>query len=465
MTTGRARITEGIAPLLFVSLLGANLLPAIASTVAAPALPSIARAFEGVADVERLVPLVLTLSPFAVALSGPLVGLLVDRVGSRPVLLGAAGVYAVAGSSALLVPSLGALLTGRFILGLSVAGLVTAVTTLVGQLLDGPARARMLALQTGVVAVIATGFISLSGLLTDLHWRAPFAIYLLAVPLGVIFARSVPAGVAPMPVLPPGGRPAVPTLPTAIAAVSSSGTPGYLPSAQRALRGPTGSLMTVVGATFVGMAATQSLYFLVAINIPFSLEDRFAAPASLIGVVVALLMLAFAIGAFLSVRLSQVLEARATVAVAALLIGLGHLLLSGEVPGAATLAVVPPAALVSGIGYGLVAPNLIAWLAAAAPARLRGRLFGGITAALFLGQSLSPTVWGPVVRALGRDGAIAASGGVALVVAGLLAVAIMVRPQRGSAVDRVAPSGTSVPDPSILSTPGAEDPIHGRHPR
>lgn len=462
MSTGTSRFREGLAPLLFASLLGANLLPAIASTVAAPALPSIARAFDGAADVERLVPFVLTLSPLAVALSGPLVGILVDRVGSRPVLLGAAGIYALAGSSALVVPSLGPLLAGRFALGLAVAGLVTAATTLIGQLLDGPARARMLALQTGAVAVIATGFISLSGLLADINWRAPFAIYLLAVPLGLIFARSVPGGVAPVPSLPPSGRPAVPTLPTAIAAVSSSGTPGYLPAAQRGLRGPTGSLMTIVGATFVGMAAMQSLYFLVAINMPFSLEDRFAASASLIGVVVALLMLSFAIGAFLSVRLSQVLEARATVAVAAILIGAGHLLLSGQVPGAATLGVVPPAALVSGIGYGLVAPNLIAWLAAAAPPRLRGRLFGGITASLFLGQSLSPVLWGPAVRAFGRDGAIAASGGVALLVAVLLAIAIIVRPQRGSATDRVTPS---VPDPSNVSTPGADDPVDERHRR
>lgn len=434
MTSSTARIREGISLLLFLSLLSANLLPAIASTIAAPALPSIARAFADVADVERLVPLVLTLSPLAIALSGPLIGLIVDRVGSRPVLLSAAVVYAVAGASALVVSDLRHLLIGRFILGLAVCGLVIGATTLIGQLLDGPARARMLALQTGVVAVIATGFISLSGVLADIDWRAPFFIYLLSLPIALMFVRSVPSGVSPAPILPPGGRPAVPTLPTAIAAVSSSGTPGYLPSAQRELKAPTGSLVSIVIAMFVGMATMQSLYFLVAINLPFALEDRFDASATVTGLVVALLMLAFAIGALSSVRLSQSLEARATVAVASGLIGCGHLLISGLVPGADTLTVVFPAATISGIGYGLIAPNLIAWLAAVAPPRLRGRLFGGITGALFLGQFLSPYVWSPAVSAYGRDGAIATSGWFALAVGLTLVVAVAVRPERISTV-------------------------------
>lgn len=464
MTTGTAKIREGISLLLFLSLLGANLLPAIAATVAAPALPSIARAFADVGEVGRLIPLVLTLPPLAVAISGPLIGLLVDRIGSRPVLLVAAVVYALAGASALVAPSLQQLLVGRFVLGLAVCGLVTGATTLIGQLLDGPARARMLARQTGVVAVIATGFITLSGGLADLHWRAPFVIYLLALPIALIFVRSIPAGISPAPQLPPGGRPSVPTLPTAIAAVTSSGAPGYLPDAQRELRGPTGSLVPLVVTLFVAMATMQSLYYLIALNIPFSLEERFDASATLIGIVIALLMLAFALGALGSVRLSQFLEARATVAVAAALVGLGHVLMSGLVPGAATIESVFPAALAAGIGYGLIAPNLIAWLAAVAPPRLRGRLFGGMTGALFLGQFVSPYVWGPVTSAYGREGAIAFSGGFALVVCLALAVAVVSRPQLAATAPRdigLAPEDLQ----EVPVNPGVDDRGDGRHAR
>lgn len=462
MTPGAARIREGLPLALFLSLLGANLLPAIAATVAAPSLPAISRAFADVSDIERLIPLVLTLPPLAVALSGPFIGLLVDRVGSRPVLLVSVLTYALAGASASLAPSLPPLLVGRFILGLAVCALVTGATTLIGQLLDGPARARMLARQTGGVAVVATGFIALSGVLSDVNWRASFLIYLLALPIGVLFIRSIPAGVSPVPQLPPGGRPAVPTLPTAIAAVTSSGTPGYLPSAQRELRIPTGPLVSLVVTMFIAMGTMQSIYYLVALNIPFSLEERFDASATIIGVVVALLMLSFAIGALSSVRLSQHLEPRATVAVAAGLVGLGHLLMSGLVPGAGMIGAVFPATLMAGVGYGLIAPNLIGWLAAVAPPRLRGRLFGGMTGTLFLGQFLSPYLWGPVTTAVGREGVIATSGLFALAVCAVLAASVALRPQR----DRATGSDLGpTPDPAVPQTSGPHGPSQGRHAR
>jgi MFS family permease len=304
--------------------------------------------------------------------------------------------------------------------------------------------------------------------LTDIDWRAPFLLYLLALPAGLVFVRSIPRGVSPTPELPPEGRPSVPTLPTAIAAVTSSGTPGYLPAAQRELRGPTGSLVTLVLTLFVSMATMQSLYYLVALNIPFSLEDRFDASATLIGVVVALLMLAFAIGALGSVRLSQFLQPRATVSVAAALVGVGHVLMSGVVPGAGMVAAVFPATLAAGIGYGLIAPNLIAWLAAVAPPQLRGRLFGGMTGSLFLGQFLSPYVWGPVTSAFGRDGAIAFSGGFALAVCLGLAITVAVLPQR-SDVGHATPAPARPRAPEVVhevpANPEADGLGHGRHDR
>lgn len=445
MTTGTAKIREGISLLLFLSLLGANLLPGIASTIAAPALPSISRAFADVTDVERLVPMVLTLSPLAVALSGPFIGLLVDRVGSRRVILSAAFLYAIAGTSAVVAPTLGAVLAGRFVLGLAVCGLFTSATTLIGQLLDGPARARVLAVQAGVGGVSATFFIALAGVLADVHWRAPFLIYLLALPLAVMFMRSIPRGVGPGVVPVPIVRPSVPTLPAAIAAVSTSGTPGYLPAAQRErdLRGPSGSLFAVVAVMYFGMAVMQSIHFLVALNLPFVLETRFEASATLTGVVMALLMLAFALGTLGSVRLSQLLEARATVAVAFIASGVGHLLLSGVVPGVSALVSIFPSALISGIGFGLFAPNLIAWLAAIAPPHLRGRLFGGITGSMFLGQFLAPILWAPALTAFGRAGAIAFAGSLTLVVGACLALSVWIRPNGG----RASVARTSGPEP------------------
>jgi hypothetical protein len=50
-------------------------------------------------------------------------------------------------------------------------------------------------------------------------------------------------------------------------------------------------------------------------------------------------------------------------------------------------------------------PNLNVWLANESPPELRGRVLGGLTTAMFLGQFLSPFVGQPVSTAVGMGGA------------------------------------------------------------
>ncbi|MBX9465834.1 MAG: MFS transporter [Aquamicrobium sp.] len=77
--------------------------------------------------------------------------------------------------------------------------------------------------------------------------------------------------------------------------------------------------------------------------------------------------------------------------------GLG-MLLQGIAP---NLGLLVAAMVFSGVGFGLVMPNLSTTLLAAAPAHLRGRLSGGLVSSIFLGQFLSPVASQPVVDAYG----------------------------------------------------------------
>jgi hypothetical protein len=421
----------GVPLRLTLTLLLAGLLPAIASTGAAPTLPLLADVFADTPGVERLIPLVLTLSPLAIALSGPGVGYLIDRWGRRPVLLLGAGLYALAGSSAALAPDLRTLLSGRFLLGIAVCCILTAANTVIGDLLDGAERARYLALQAGIVGFGASVLIVVSGLLAGRDWRLPFLLSLLAIPLVPMVRRNVPGGRRARPVvLPAGTRPQVPTLPTAITAVSASGSPGYLPSAtrERPVRGPSGRLAVVVATIYVGMVLLQATYYLVAVQLPFLLRERFGAGPGVAGGAVALLMLAYALGAVGSVRVSQTLPATRTTAVSLLAVGVGYAWL-----GSGGRAAVVPAALIAGLGFGVLNPNLLAWLAAVAPAAVRGRLFGGLNASLFLGQFVSPFLWAPAIAGLGRSGALVLAGAGSAVVAGAVAASGLLGRRRGDA--------------------------------
>ena len=68
---------------------------------------------------------------------------------------------------------------------------------------------------------------------------------------------------------------------------------------------------------------------------------------------------------------------------------------------------------------GLLVPNVSVWLADETPPALRGRVLGGLTTALFLGQFLSPIVGQPVSGVLGLGGLYLSGGALLLVIAAL----------------------------------------------
>ena len=92
----------------------------MAGATIAPALPAMQAHFSGVPNAGLLVKLALTIVGLAIALSAPLSGILADRFGRRPVLIGSLLLYAVGGASGLIVSSIGELLLGRVVLGLAV---------------------------------------------------------------------------------------------------------------------------------------------------------------------------------------------------------------------------------------------------------------------------------------------------------------------------------------------------------
>lgn len=87
------------------------------------------------------------------------------------------------------------------------------------------------------------------------------------------------------------------------------------------------------------------------------------------------------------------------------------------------------AMVISGVGLGLLLPNLNTWVMALASGQARGRIAGGLTAAAFLGQFLSPIATQPLVGSLGLSATFALTGGLLL---SLAAIAAVIRLLRGS---------------------------------
>ncbi len=136
-----------------ITLLAACSIAIFAGATLAPALPAMRENFQDVPNIDLMVRLVLTLPALFIGLLSPFVGLVVDKIGRKRVLVVSILVGALAGISGFFVETLGLLLAGRAILGIAVAGSMTSATTLIADYYEGPARSSFLGLQAGVMGL------------------------------------------------------------------------------------------------------------------------------------------------------------------------------------------------------------------------------------------------------------------------------------------------------------------------
>ena len=395
--------------LLFAALLGTNALIVIASTAAAPTLPELARVFAATPQVDRLIPLVLTLSPLAIALSGPVVGLVLDRWGRRRVLVFGTVLYGLAGASAALAQGLEHILVTRVLLGIAVACLLTGTTTVIADAYGPADRARVLSVQMAIVGVVGTGFVTVSGVLSEVDWRAPFLLYLAALPLVPLVGVAVRDRKPSLSARPVPDGPTV-ALPEAAASLPLGSEPISVAAPdvtieRRGPRLPSGPLWLLVPTFYLVMGTGQVVNYLAAVHLPFHLELQFGLGGNVAGLAIGLTTLSYALGAAVSAGLGRRCAPVTVGAIAAATIAAGYLAM-----GYGVASVVLPGAFVSGLGFGFLVPSLLVWLAAVAPERVRGRLFGGMTTALFLGQFLSPLLWQPLIAGMGRGMSFAVAG-------------------------------------------------------
>lgn len=343
--------TRSSAPPDFLTRLTLLLLAALtimAGATIAPALPAMTAHFSDQPNSALLVKLTLTIVGLAIALSAPLSGVLADRFGRRPVLIGALLLYTLGGASGLIASSLGALLIGRVILGLAVAGTMTASGALINDLFNGPARGKFLSQQAAFTSFGGAVLLPLSGLLAGVSWRAPSAIYLVALPL----VLRLPKGVIVSEV---GGE--------------VEGKPQW----------------AAIGVVYALALAYMVIFYLMPAQGPFLMKFLGASPAAT-GLLLGALTLTAAITSLTYSRFSGRFDPRIVSAMGFGLVAGGW----AAVSQGSTITAVVPGLIVAGLGGGLVLPNLYIWLADITPSAWRGRVVAGMSSAVFLGQFLSP---------------------------------------------------------------------------
>ena len=365
-----------------------TLLAPFSVALISPGLPVFRNAF-GTTDAGASLLLSAILVP-GVFLS-PVLGLLTDRLGRRRVLVSSLVAWSLAGGLIVLRPSFPVVVALRSVQGAALAGIGVTTITLLGDVFEGVQRNEVLGINTAVLSAGATAFPLLGGALVTVSWSAPFAMYLLGIPVALFALRVLEE--------PLGER--------------ESRSLVYLGRVVSALSA--GEAVALYGSAF---AIDFLLFGAVFTGLPFLLSGTYGLSPVLIGLVVATGEVASTIAAAQNGRLARRLSDYGIITVGFASTGVGFV--------GAWLAPTPlliaVAALGFGAGWGLVLPSIDAGVSDLVPTRFRAGALSLRGSASFAGRAAGPIVFAAlsarggyrVLLLLAGIGALAAATALAL---------------------------------------------------
>ncbi len=370
---------------LFV-ILAATAIALLATPLAAPAMPQIAKVFAenaqnepfarailaaisilpGDASVIFLVKFILLSIPaLFIILGAPLVGWLSDNVGRKSLLNVSLIVFGIAGTSGYFADSFLFMFVGRAVLGLSIAGIKTATVAMVGDYYQGPERNRVIGWQGSAMKFGGVIFMLLGGFLANTGWQAPFLGYLIAfviVPSGFIaLSESLPK-----------------------ATQEASKADDSAPS------------IPLLSASYVFISAflASAFFFITPVQLPFYLRNVFSATPLEMGAAIALGNTIGALSSLIYHKFKARLNFVAIYAVIYLSMAVGYFVVAA----ATSYAMALLGMVLAGIGFGLYMPNQSSWILSIVAAKRRGFGVGLVTTAMFVGQFSAPILAQPIIN-------------------------------------------------------------------
>ncbi|OCC25529.1 hypothetical protein MB02_02530 [Croceicoccus estronivorus] len=376
------RGTAGVAAV----CLGVSGLIALLFTGLSPALPSMAVEFGHGEDGTMIAQLVFSLAAVMMIAGALVAGLLSEMVGRRRVIIAGLLVYAIAGMGGMIAPNVTVLAITRAAAGFVSGMMLTATYATIGEYYEGDAREWMLGFISMFSSVVSVLLFVIGGMIVDwLGWRAMFGLF------GIALLLVPPAWIALH-----HGR------------ISNHPVPGGW--AQTLRLWPL-YLLIVVYTILIYMTAVQS---------PFLLTERGIGSATTIGLLLAVTSTFGAIGAFAYGFMRRHLGFAGMMAYASLTGG-GGMIIAGVFPGMFAYGV---AAVVIGMGIGIIEPTIASETLSRTPERLHDRAMGINLAAMFLGQFFNPLVMGPLRTTWGIADAFTIVGSAFLLAGGLFLVSL-----------------------------------------
>jgi ACDE family multidrug resistance protein len=265
------------------------------------------------------------------------------------------------------------MLVSRAFLGIGVAALVTSITTLIGDLYKaGPSRNKVMGWRSSANSFGGIAYPLLGGFLGSLSWNFPFAVYFVGIPLGFLSLYFIPETLSTQP--------------------------------QEETKQPeTHSMAILVKAQPIlifiyGLTLLVSIFlYIIVIQIPQLLPELGLSGTAFAGIFISIQALAAGIISLNYGRIRTHLSYPKIIIIYFLVWAIGFSLLAF----ASNILFVIIGLLFTGIGHGMLLPAIYLWVTEIAPPAVRGKAVSYTTSSGYLGQFLSPVIFGSVFVALG----------------------------------------------------------------
>ncbi len=372
-----ANITKNIQ----ISLLLVAALGIMSGVTVVSSLPLISHTFSDIPHIEFLSKLMLTIPSIIIALFAPFAGHIVDKWGRlKPLYIGIF-LFILGGSSGFYLHDFYVILVGRAVLGFAVALIMTSSTALIGDYFNEHTRHKFMSKQGLAVGIGGIIFITSGGLLAQLHWSYPFAIYLLPILFFPFIAKSL-----------------------------------YEPEKHK--HSPDLELEVKLLPVYITAFFVMVLFYMLPTQLPYLIVNTLGGKPQTVGFVIATAMTFNALTSMQYARIKARLGYMQIYAATFLLFGTGLFFISQATNIAGLFWATTPI----GMAFGLLLVNTNAWFLSQVPARKRGKASGLLTSSFFLGQFASPLLFEPVVAVYGIQGLFLLVSGVSVLVALVLFV-------------------------------------------
>ncbi|MEM7548139.1 MAG: MFS transporter [Bacteroidota bacterium] len=348
-------------------LLFASTLTVMSGAIVAPALPSMASYFSEQSVSDLLVRLIITMPALMIAFFSPSFGKLIDQYGRKTPLIAGLILYAIAGTSGFYLDNIYYLLFSRIVLGIAVAAVMNSVTTLIGDYFEGEERSAFMGYQAAFMAMGGMVFVSFGGAVADLDWRLTFLMY------GFSILLILPAAVY-------------------LKDINKEKKESKAYNNQNPeIEVDKLSVYAIYIMGFLGMA----FFYFIPVQIPFYLKSINIEGSVYGGIAIGVTTFFAGLASLSFSRLKRKLSFQAIIGISYLVMAMGCIIISSS----ASFTILLVGLCTYGLGAGLIMPGANLWLMSIVPAQSRGKFVGGLTAAFFTGQFVSPIIASPIINA------------------------------------------------------------------